>query len=225
MKNKGAINLIIVVALAAIVTSCDKDEDPPDPVIDIEGNTYKTVRIGNQVLMAENLRTTRFNDGTDVALITDNTDWGNLTTPGYCWYNNEEADNNSYGPLYNGYTVSTGKLCPTGWHVPAREEWQQLREFLGDTLKGGGKLKETGTTHWLTPNRGADNTSGFTALAAGIRYFEGSYKALFNYTCFWSATETGTNDEWYLSLYFGDALVNMSYRSKKHGFSVRCAKD
>jgi uncharacterized protein (TIGR02145 family) len=105
------------------------------------------------------------------------------------------------------------------------EEWQQLREFLGDTITGGGKLKEAGITHWLTPNKGADNSSGFGALAAGIRYFEGSFNAVLYCTCIWSATEIGTNDEWYLSLYFGDAIANISHRSKKHGFSVRCVKD
>ncbi|MCX6327235.1 MAG: fibrobacter succinogenes major paralogous domain-containing protein [Bacteroidia bacterium] len=227
MKSKISSYTLLLGALLILALGCRKEDDkPPDPVSDIEGNTYKTVKTGTQVWMAENLKTTRYNDGTDIALVTNTEVWSNLATPGYCWYNNDEAANkDTYGALYNGHTVSTGKLCPTGWHVPIREEWLQLRDFLGDTLTGGGKLKEAGTTHWLAPNKGADNSSGFTSLAAGIRYLEGSYKTILYFTCIWSATETGTNDEWYLSLYFGDAIAKMSHISKKHGFSVRCIKD
>jgi len=227
MKKRISAYTIIIGALIILAISCRKEEvKPPDKITDIEGNTYKTVRIGNQVWMAENLKTTRYNDETDIPLITDTTIWGNLTTPGYCWYKNDEATyKETYGALYNGFSVSTGKLCPTGWHIPTNEEWQQLREFLGDTLTGGGKLKEAGTSHWLTPNKGADNSSGFTGLAAGIRYFEGTFASVLFYTCIWSATDIGTNEAWYLSLYFGDAIANMSHRSKKHGFSVRCLKD
>jgi len=206
--------------------SCKKENIPPEPVTDIEGNTYKTVRIDNQIWMAENLKTISYKDGTEIPLISSSTTWGNLTTPGYCWYNNEENEyKDPYGALYNGYSVSTNKLCPTGWHVPTRDDWQELRVFLNDTITGGGKMKEAGTTHWLTPNKGADNSTGFTALAAGIRYFEGSFSSILYSTCFWSATEISSNEEWYLSLYFGDAIVKINYESKKHGFSVRCVKD
>ena len=227
MKSKIPSYTLIFGALVILSMSCRKEEDkPPDPVTDIEGNTYKTVIIGTQVWMAENLKTTRYNDGTKISLITNDTSWRNRTAPAYSWYNNDEATyKDTYGALYNGYTVNTGQLCPTGWHVPAWEEWQQLITFLGDTIKGGGKLKEAGTTHWLTPNKGADNSSGFTALAAGIRYFEGSFSSVLYYTCFWSANEIGSNDEWYTGLYFGDAAVIMDHRSKNHGFSVRCIKD
>jgi uncharacterized protein (TIGR02145 family) len=227
MKSKILSNTLILVALVILVISCKKKNDKPLILVtDIEGNTYKTVKIDTQVWMAENLRTTRYNDGTEIPLVTNTEAWGNLTTPGYCWYNNDEvAYKDPYGALYNGHTVSTGKLCPTGWHVPTQEEWQRLRVFLNDTITGGGKMKEAGTTHWLTPNKGADNSSGFTALGAGIRYFEGSFSSVLYYTSIWSSTEIGSNDEWYLSLYFGDAIVKINHRSKKHGFSVRCVKD
>lgn len=226
MIKKGSIYKLILVALVVHFISCSKEDKPPEPVTDIEGNTYKTVRIGTQIWMAENLKTTRYNDGTNIPLITNGTDWGNLSTPGYCWYNNDEGTyKETYGALYNGYTISPGILCPTGWHVPDREEWQQLRDFLVDTAKGGGKLKEANTIHWLSPNKGADNSTGFRALPAGIRYFEGSFSSISYFTAYWSATETMTNDEWYLSLYYGDAIANMSYKPKKHGFSIRCIKD
>jgi uncharacterized protein (TIGR02145 family) len=205
---------------------CSKEEKPPDPVEDIEGNIYKTIKAGTQIWMAENLKTTKYNDGTDIPLVQDTEAWEENKTPGYCWYNNEETKyKDPYGALYNGYAVNTGNLCPTGWHVPSREEWQILRDFEGDTLKGGGKLREAGTAHWLSPNKGADNSSGFTALPAGIRYFEGSFASVLSYTAFWSSTETGTEDQWYTGLYFGDAAFTMDHKRKRQGFSVRCIKD
>lgn len=212
--------------LLIVTCGCKKDDPPLDPVTDIEENTYKTVKIGSQVWMAENLKTTRLNDGTDIPLTTDALAWSNLTTPGYCWYANDAASfKDIYGTIYNGYAAGTGKLCPAGWHIPDKQEWQVLREFLGDSVKGGGKLKEAGTAHWLAPNKGADNSSGFTALPAGLRYFEGTFASILSYACFWSDTETDNGDEWYLALYFAEASFIMDHRNKKHGFSVRCIKD
>jgi uncharacterized protein (TIGR02145 family) len=216
----------VLLVLLILALSCSKEDKPPDPVDDIEGNTYKTVRIGDQIWMAENLKTTLYNDGTEIPLIKDGAIWTTLTTPGFCWYNNdEETYKEIYGALYNGFVVSTGNLCPVGWHVPESEEWQQLRDYLGDTISGGGKLKESGTNHWNPPNKGADNNSKFSALPAGIRYFEGSFNAGSYFTSFWSASEIDSTNVWYLSLYYGDAVATMSYRSKKYGFSVRCIRD
>jgi uncharacterized protein (TIGR02145 family) len=227
MSNKISSYILLSGTLLILFVSCRKEDDkPPAPVTDIEGNIYKTVKTGTQIWMAENLKATKYKDGTDIPLATDSRAWSNLTTPGFCWYNNDEATfKDTYGALYNGYTISTGNLCPAGWHIPTREEWQLLREFSGDTITGGGKLKEAGTDHWHTPNKGAENSSGFTALPAGIRYFEGTFSTILYYTGIWSATEIGATDEWYLSLYFGDAIANMSYKSKNYGFSVRCLKD
>lgn len=227
MKRRISSYIFIFVYLLVYTICCSKEDlKPPEPVEDIDGNSYKTVKIGTQVWMAENLKTTRYNDGTEIPLVNNSVSWGNLTTSGYCWYNNEE---NTYrvlfGALYNGYTISSGKLCPSGWHVPVIEDFVQLRESLADTISGGGKLKEAGTVHWQTPNKGATNSSRFGALAAGIRYFEGFYTAAYYSTCFWSATEIGTNEKWYLSLYYGDAKANLSHISSKYGFSVRCIKD
>jgi uncharacterized protein (TIGR02145 family) len=227
MKNGNFFCVLIIAFLTIIALSCSKDSViPAGPVKDIEGKIYNTVKIGNQLWMAENLKTSKYNDGTDIPLIANESNWSNLTTPGFCWYNNDAISNKeTYGGLYNGYSVSTGKLCPAGWHVPYTSDWQQLRDLLGDTLQGGGKLKEAGTLHWLPPNKGADNKTGFTALPAGIRYFEGSFASLLYFTGFWSATETGSADQWYISLYYGDTSFIMDHRNKKHGFSVRCIKD
>jgi Fibrobacter succinogenes major domain (Fib_succ_major). len=226
MKRKISTLGFILISLALLATGCRKTEKHSDPLTDVEGNTYKTVIIGSQVWMAENLKTTTFSDGTNIPLTIDATSWGNLTTPGYCWYNNDAASyKDSYGALYNCYTVSTGKLCPTGWHVPEKEEWQELRQFLGDSLQAGGKLKETGIVNWLSPNKGADNSSGFTALGAGFRYFEGTFASILSFTSFWSSTTTSNDDEWYTGLYFADASFTIDHRNKKHGFSVRCLKN
>jgi uncharacterized protein (TIGR02145 family) len=206
--------------------SCKKDEQPPEAVIDIDGISYKTVKIGEQIWMAENLKTSRYNDGTEIQLIKDATIWNGMKTGGYCWYKNDELSHKDpYGAIYNGYAVITGKICPTGWHVPEKEDWLKLREFTGDSIKGGGKLKEAGIVHWLTPNKGADNSSGFTALASGMRYFEGTFASILSFTGIWSSTETGVKDLWYMSLYYGDAIFTISNMTKNHGFSVRCIKD
>jgi len=226
MKNKISSLIFILAAFSLFPPGCSKEKKPDIPLSDIEGNTYKTVKIGTQVWMAENLKTTRFNDETDIPLISENTAWGKLTTPGYCWYNNDASSfKNTYGALYNGYAVSTGKLCPAGWHVPEKEEWQALRDFLGDSLTAGGKLKETATAHWLSPNKGADNSTGFTAVGGGIRYFEGTFASFLSYASLWSATEVTNDDYWYTGLYFDDAAFTINHRNRKHGFSVRCIKD
>jgi uncharacterized protein (TIGR02145 family) len=214
---------------------CKKDEKPTGPVIDFEGNSYNTVKIGTQIWMTENLKSTKYNDGSEIQLITPVNSWSNLSTGAYCWYNNDEASfKNVYGALYNGYSVATGKLCPSGWHIPEIDELKVLRDFLGDSLQAGGKLKESGTTHWLSPNKGATNSSGFTALPTGIRYFEGTFASNLSYTSIWSATNISYDshnnhyyhdEQWYVSLYYANASFLMDHRSKKHGFSVRCMKD
>ena len=202
--------------------SCKKDEPPSEPVTDAEGNIYKTVKIGDQIWMAENLKTTKYNDGKEIPEITDGTMWAGLKAGAYCWYQNYQSSNkNTYGAIYNGYAVSTGNLCPTGWHVPELADWQMLREFSGDTITGGGKLKEVGIIHWLTPNKGADNSSGFTALPAGIRYFEGTFVSVTQFTGICSSTAIGTKDQWLISLYYGDAVFNIIHRTKKKTAPLR----
>ena len=147
-------------------------------VTDFDGNVYYTVTIGSQVWLAGNLKTVKYNDGTDIPLVTDKTAWGALTTPGYCWLNNDKATNkDTYGALYNYYVVDPaangGKnVCPTGWKVPTNDEWTALTTYLNGEAAAGGKLKEAGTAHWQTPNTGATNETGFTALPAGGRGYD-----------------------------------------------------
>lgn len=136
---------------------------------DIDGNTYYTQTIGSQEWMTENLKTTKLNNGTTIPLVTGDSQWGALTTSGYCWYNNSSNYKKNYGALYNWYTVNSGKLCPAGWHVATYEEWKTLINYLGGQEVAGGKMKETGTLHWTSTTTGIDNSSGFSALPGGCR--------------------------------------------------------
>ncbi|MDO9254747.1 MAG: FISUMP domain-containing protein [Bacteroidales bacterium] len=133
---------------------------------DIDGNVYKLVGIGNQIWMAENLKVTHYNDGTEIPNVTDTQEWGGLTSGAYCDYDNNPENSATYGRLYNAYSVWTEKLAPAGWHVPSDAEWSELFNFVN---RDGGALKETGLTHWVSPNTGATNSSGFNALPNGGR--------------------------------------------------------
>ena len=194
MKRDVSSSMFIAAVLTGLIISCRMKERSADPVTDIDGNTYRTEQIGNQIWMAENLRTGRFNDKTIIPVVDGSIGWSELEGPGFCWYNNDENGyKENFGALYNGYSVNTGKLCPADWHVPSHDDWEELRDFLGDTITAGGKLKETGTLNWKMPNALASNSTGFNALPAGIRYFESSFSTVKSFTAFWSSTETETN--------------------------------
>ena len=195
-------------------------------VKDIDGNVYKTIAIGNQKWMAENLKTTKYNDGTEIPLITDNAAWGLLTTPGCCWYSNDgNANKKTYGVLYNWYTVSSKKLCPQGWHVPSDEELTALTANLGGEKVAGGKMKEAGITHWEKPNTGVTNESGFTALPGGYRNNKGAFANFGFFGFWWSSTEYVPTAAWCRSLSCGSNDILRIFSLKKNGYSVRCIKD
>ncbi len=194
-------------------------------VKDYEGNTYNTVKIGNQCWLRENLKSTKLNDSTSIPnVISGGTTWAGLTTPAYCWYNNDYATYGSvYGALYNWYTVNTGKLCPLGWHVPSDAEWTQLSDYLGGEGIAGGKLKEAGTTHWNSPNTGATNTSGFTALPGGGQLYDfGQLGDLGNW---WASNSLDIENAWTIDLRSYNSEILIDGNIKKIGFSVRCVKD
>ena len=204
-------------------------------VSDINGNVYKTIYIGNQQWMAENLKTTKFNDGTPLSSITDPVEWYQTSNPGWCYYNNDTTYNVKYGKLYNWYVVNSSyngykNVCPTGWHVPSNFEWSTLRDYLGGTSVASGKLKESGYTSWTAPNVDATNSSLFTALPGGARAIVNN--AYFAYLggngYFWSSTESNNGSgieaySFYLSAYSGDTALK--YWKMTSGFSVRCLKD
>jgi uncharacterized protein (TIGR02145 family) len=197
----------------------------PDGVIDADGNVYNVVVIGTQTWMRENLKTTKYNDQTVIPPVTNSSTWANMTSPAYCWYNNSIDYKDPYGALYNWHTVNTGKLCPTGWHVPTNAENDILFSYLGGAETAGNKLKEAGIEHWLTPNTGATNSSGFTALPAGVRETNGTFYYLGQTAAYW-ASDVGSGTfagYWWLSLNTG--TVNSDVYLVKAGLSVRCLKD
>ncbi len=209
-----------------------------EPLTDINGNTYHIVKIGDQWWMAENLKVTRYSDGDSIPNVTDNSEWTGLSTGAYCAYNNDTSYVDTYGLLYNWYAVDDSRnIAPEGWHVPTDEEWKQLEMHLGmsqseadDTgYRGtdeGGKLKEVGNEHWNSPNTGATNESGFSALPGGSRhYYHGTFTNIGYSGYWWSSTEYSSARAWYRSLTFHRSDVYRYYGNKRPGFSVRCVRD
>lgn len=195
-------------------------------VNDIEGNEYKTITIGTQTWMIKNLKTTRYTDSTTIPLVTDGAAWAALSTPGCCWYKNDAATfKSTYGALYNEYAVSTGKLCPRGWHVPTDAEWTALATYLGGENAAGGKLKEAGLTHWVQPNTGATNESGYTALPGGFRFHNGSFFDFGFSGYWWSSTQYSASRAYFRFLYYTDSCIFRFDNLKNNGFSVRCVKN
>jgi len=194
-------------------------------VADADNNLYYSVTIGTQTWMQENLKTTHYNDGTDIPLVTENTEWKNLAAPAYCWYDNDESGYKStYGALYNWYTVNTGKLCPAGWHVPANGEWITLTNYLGGESVAGDKLKEAGNTHWGDLNTGTDET-GFTALPGGNRTDDGLYTDIGLNAQWWSASTLLSSSSYSAILYYNSSSLAREGNPNVSGFSVRCIKD
>lgn len=193
---------------------------------DIDGNEYKTVTIGNQTWMSENLAVTRYNDGNLIPLETDSVMWTSLSSPAYCWYNNDkEVYKQSYGALYNGYTAVSGRLCPAGWHVPSDAEWDILAAYLGGADVAGGKMKESGTSRWVRPNTGASNMSNFNALPGGLRYFDGNFRDLGFGAYWWSSTQLNPERAFFRFVFHEESIIYRFDNLKRIGFSVRCLKD
>ena len=210
-------------------------------VSDIEGNQYKTVQIGTQQWMAENLKTSKYNDGSIIPNVSDSAQWSNLGTGAWCFYENKTENNAKFGKLYNWYAVSSTtngnkNICPVGWHVPKDKEWTDLFNYLGGDTLVGGKMKEIDTMNWLAPNLGATNTSLFTALPGGIRLNDNDntsnwFLAVKEFGVWWSDSEVDLNSSNFTYLNWEDSKLYISNNSneqaihKKSGFSIRCLKD
>ena len=251
MYKKSFKILVLSVTLSMLLSSCgssDDNADNPDPVnptnglttavfnpgisyenmTDQDGNIYKTVTIGTQTWMAENLRTTKYNDGTDINEVTNDLAWYSTTSAAYCNYNNTSSFDliATYGRLYNWYAVNTGKLAPEGWHVPNDAEWLTLINYLNANPYAAKKLKEWGNMHWNVSDLGT-NESGFTALPGGYRYLEGDFLARGSAGFWWSTTEVSDTN---IKFYSISGLENVSYvhedtYPKNAGFSIRLVKN
>jgi uncharacterized protein (TIGR02145 family)/uncharacterized repeat protein (TIGR02543 family) len=199
-------------------------------VKDVDENVYTTVTIGNQVWTVENLRTTRYNDGSGIPLVADSVEWSTLTEPGYCYYQNttDTVLQKKWGALYNWYVVAPNnpqKLAPAGWHVPTDEDWTTLSTYLGGEMVAGGKMKEAGTANWTSPNTGATNSSGFSALPVGIRFYLGDFYGRSWFAYWWSATEYDLEPAYSRYLSCDEGKLRNSYDIKSDGFSVRLVRD
>ena len=224
MSGKTSCFLVLFFVALFTLSGCKKDES--SPVTDIDGNVYKTVVIGERVWMAENLRVTRLNDGTEIKPVESGEEWQNIAAPAFSWYDNDQSQYaQPYGALYNGYVIESKKICPQGWHVPTVNNLLELVATLGDTLTGGGKLKVEGTSQWHAPNEGADNSSQFSALPAGMRYpFQGTFSSASYFTGYWSSTEVSADTMAFISLSYLNPEISFSNSSKKTGLSIRCVK-
>jgi len=230
--------------------ACKKDElelgcvaTNPDTATDIDGNIYETVTIGTQVWMTENLRTTRFSNGDSIANVTDDADWKNLTTAAFCWFNNDDANEEIYGKLYNWHAVSdSANISPTGWHVPTDEEWKTLETYLGmesadvDSsgflFRGiaqnvGGKIRLSGTEFWITPNDSSTNESCFSGLPGGSRQEDGTFTNLGYFSGWWTDSEkpTGQPGALYRSVSSENGSFSKSAYRFQNGVYIRCVKD
>jgi len=204
-------------------------QDSTETVTDIDDNIYHTVKIGTQTWMLEDLKVTTLNNGAPIQNIPGNEvgalSWDGDAAGAYCWYNNSIASKKTYGALYNWYVVETGVLCPQGWHVPSTEEWQILIDYLGGVKLAGGKMKEIGTSHWKTPNKGADNSSGFTALPGGGRLKVFGFGTIGETSWWWTSTKKNIFNANVIALTYKSSEAIINAREHNSGYSVRCVKD
>jgi uncharacterized protein (TIGR02145 family) len=212
---------------------------PGNGVTDIDGTVYTSIIINGQEWMQQNLAVTKYRNGDPIPTGLDNTTWLNTTAGAYAIYDNDPANDVTYGKLYNWYAVNDSRgLCPTGWHVPSDAEWTTLINYLDPNAAGGdvfpniagGKMKSTGTIEngdglWYSPNEQATNESGFTGLPGGYRYNFGSYFTIGLNGYWWSSTEYYSSYAWYRILGCSNSDVSRDNGNKRYGFSVRCLRD
>jgi uncharacterized protein (TIGR02145 family) len=194
-------------------------------ISDMDGNTYNAVSIGTQIWMNENLKTTKYRNGSTIPNIVANSDWQSLTYGAWSYYDNNVSNNAVYGKLYNWYATQGDSLCPLGWHVPSDAEWTILTTYLGGDKIVGGKLKATGTTYWVSPNLGATNESGFSSLPAGHRNYLGVFSERGTLSFFWNTTQNSISDAWVRYIYNTTIDVYRYRNHKTAGASVRCIKN
>ena len=199
-------------------------------VTDIDGNVYDTVHIGTQIWLRPNLKVTHYLNGDPIPNVTDSALWYNLTTGAYCDYNNDSANADVYGKLYNWYAINDSLgIAPLGCHVPTFEDWDTLQIYLGYDLVAGGKLKEIGTAHWMAPNTGASDEYDFTALPGGQRadsIYSGTFSEITQQGYWWSSSEMDTVYPWAVNIsYNSKGFTNWAASTRKSGFSIRLMGD
>jgi uncharacterized protein (TIGR02145 family) len=204
-------------------------------VSDVDGNKYKTIQVGTQTWMAENLKTTSLNDGTAIKLIGPADNWmatPESQTPAFSWLESDEKFKHIFGAYYNWKAVNTSKLCPTGWHVPSDVEWKTFIDYLGGSLNIGTKIRETGGNHWLNGGSATTNSTGFTALPAGYRNFNGAFMNTYGYSVWlageaywWTSTQAYSQGAYFEAIYNNSNALLQGAWSFAQGHSVRCVKN
>jgi len=208
--------------------SCKKDNTSDIVCKDADGNVYKTVKIGNQMWMAENLKTTHYNNGDRIDTTTSvNLNYSIESSPKYQWpAGGDKVNVPIYGRLYTWFAATDSRsICPTGWHLPSQQEWETIVNYLGGYTVAGGKMKEIGTIHWTTPNNGADNSSGFTALPSGNHVQYGFFNTIGETCCWWSSTEWDNVNIFTPYLNYDSGEIHLLNFDRNGGFSIRCIKD
>ena len=233
MKNKNEIwiysfKAMVILLLLLNIPIKSIAQESTETVQDIDGNVYTIITIGKQAWMKENLKTTKYSNGDSIHTTTPATlDITNEPSPEYQWaYDGNESNVEIYGRLYTWYAATDDRnICPTGWHVPTDADWLKLTTYLVSEYVAGGKLKETGISHWKSPNTGATNESGFTALPGGYRYGNGTFYDIGGTGNWWSSTEVSTNNAWCYTMYNNLRNVNKHYGKKTNDLSIRCVRD
>jgi len=255
---KTLLYLTSTILCVIFITGCEKDSEPVSnlnetdtTITDVDGNVYKKVIIGDQTWMAENLKTTKYLDGTEIPNVTDNTQWCEIRTPAYCWYENEPAYKDPYGAIYNWYTVQTDKLCPSGWHVSTDDDWTQLEIYLqnhGYNYNGTidtdddretnnfiAKALATKTNWAFSANEGTvgntdypefRNKTGFNAIPGGFRDGgDGQFKSINHELYYHTSTELVAYSSIQRQITSYTSNVIRTWGGEMNGFSVRCIKD
>jgi uncharacterized protein (TIGR02145 family) len=226
--------IIIGLLIHVILTSCEETvpiiypdyTGQRDVIYDFEGNKYKTIGIGSQIWMAENLRSTKLNDDTEIKYLEDSLAWTTISEPGYSWYDNDTSLKIPYGGLYNWRAINSGKLCPSGWHIPSEGEWRALINRLGGENVAGGKLKVIGSDYWNCRNYYATNSTQFNAVPSGD-FFYNNFGSLGKWCHWWSSTQTDTIRITTVDLPCSSSVAFIGPEGQIYscGLSVRCIKD
>jgi len=214
MKNSEMFRIfLLVISVVLFTAGCEKESGLP---VDGDGNVYDTVVIGTQVWLKENLKTTRYNNGVKIPLVTDNAQWASMTSAAYCWYNNNPVYKENYGALYNWYVVNTGLLCPVGWHVPTKEEWETLINYLGGGDIVYFKLRDS--KFWPPSIYYNSNETGFSARPSGERDRYGMFVGIGQCTSWWTSSRVSR-------VSFSHTCISITGMPAENGYSVRCIKN
>ena len=219
---------LIVFLLIGCSNTTDVTKEPD--LIDYRNKkSYRTVKIGSQVWMAENLDVATFRNGDliqEARTVQEWVDAGVKGVPAWCYYANDYQNTGKYGRLYNGFAMKDPRgLASIGWHIPSDDEWKVLTDYLGDILIAGGRMKEIGFSNWNSPNTAATNSSGFSAIPGGLRHYDGSFLSLGNEAYWWSSTNSSSGSFWIRWCDFVSENINRGGHNGMRGIAVRCVKD